>query len=117
MAKVFVDGEILFIELSAVEKLESIHGEIHVPISSIRSIEVVEDALSAVHGLRSPGTGVPGLIAVGTYRGRAGSMFAVVHHDTPRGIRIRLEGADFDELLIGVADPEELVASLNRSIT
>ena len=38
--------------------------------------------------------------------GRHGTTFAVIHHATSRGVRVRLEGAAFDELLVGCEDPE-----------
>jgi hypothetical protein len=39
-------------------------------------------------------------------------MLAVVHRDTPRGLRVRLEGADHDEWIVGCADPEAVLATL-----
>jgi hypothetical protein len=49
---------------------------------------------------------------VGTFTSRNDKIFAVVHHDTPRGVRIRLEGVPYDELIIGCDSPEAVVASL-----
>jgi hypothetical protein len=36
----------------------------------------------------------------------------VVHHDTPRGLRVRLEGSSYDEWIVGCADPEAVAAGL-----
>ena len=35
-----------------------------------------------------------------------------VHGDTPRGVRVRLEGAPWDEWIVGCADPEAAAATL-----
>ena len=111
MAEVTVEGDELVVRLSTVEKLEAVHGEVKVPLSSVTSVEVLDDAVHAVHGFRV-GTGVPGSVAVGTFTSRNDKIFAVVHHDTPRGVRIRLEGAQYDELIVGCDAPEAVVASL-----
>jgi hypothetical protein len=35
-----------------------------------------------------------------------------VHGDTPRGVRVRLEGAPWDEWIVNCADPEAVAAAL-----
>jgi hypothetical protein len=112
MADLIVEGDTLVVRLRKVEKIEAVHGEVVVPLGSVRSVEVLDNALGAVHGIRV-GTGVPGRVAVGTFTSKAASMFAVVHHDTPRGVRVRLEGAQFDELVVGCEDPEAVAASIH----
>jgi len=66
VAEVVVSGDQLLVRLSATEKLESFHSEVSVPLSSVRSVEVVENTLDYVHGIRV-GTGIPGSTAVGTF--------------------------------------------------
>jgi len=114
MAELRIEGDELVLELTTVEEIEGVHGTVRLPASSIRSVEVLDDAIHAVHGMRAPGTGIPGSTAVGTFRSPDEKMFAVVHHDTPRGVRVRLEGADYDELIVGCAEPEAVAASLGR---
>jgi hypothetical protein len=73
---------------------------------------VIDDPIRAVHGLRAPGTGVPGLVAVGTFRGDGKKLFAVIHHNTHRAVLLRFEGTDFDEVIVGCNDPDAFVAQL-----
>jgi hypothetical protein len=113
MAELRVEGDELVLRLSGVEKAEALHGELRAARSALRGVEVLDDALGAVHGMRAPGTGIPGVVAVGTFRTGGNKTFAVVHHDTPRGVRVRLEGAGYDEWVVGCSDPEALVAGLN----
>ncbi|MGC8511189.1 MAG: hypothetical protein ACP5PB_10015 [Acidimicrobiales bacterium] len=42
----------------------------------------------------------------------ATTIFAAVHRDTPRGVRVRLAGADQDEWIVGCADPEAVAAAI-----
>jgi hypothetical protein len=39
-------------------------------------------------------------------------LFAAVHRDTPRGLRVRFEGTAYDEWIVGCADPESVAARL-----
>jgi hypothetical protein len=101
------------VALSAAEKIEAVHGDIRVPASAVQSIEVVDDAVHAVNAYRkSVGSAWPGLFVIGTFRADGVKAFAVVHHSTPRGVRLRLEGANFDEVLVGCDDPEGVAQSL-----
>jgi hypothetical protein len=114
MAVLNRDGDDLVLTLSTLEKAESLHGDIRAPLAAVRGVEVLDDAIHAVHGLKLPGARWPGKIAVGTFVGRhRKKTFAVVHHDTPRGLRVRLEGAAFDELLVGCDDPEAVQRRLD----
>jgi hypothetical protein len=113
MAELIVVGDSLEVRLKALEKAEAVHSEVRVPVSSVRNVEVLDDAVAAVHGFRV-GTGVPGWVAIGTFTSRNCHIFAVVHHNTPRGVRVTLEGAQFDELIVGCDDPESVAATLRR---
>ena len=58
------------------------------------------------------GMRVPGVASVATVRGPGKNVFVAVHGDTPRGVRVRLEGAPWDEWIVGCADPEAVAATL-----
>jgi len=112
VAVLTVQGDELVLSLNEMEKLEAVHArDIRVPVASVRSVEVVDDALDVVHGIRT-GTGIPGVLVVGTIRHESKKAFAVVHHGHSRGVLVRLDGADYDELVVGCDNPETLAASL-----
>jgi hypothetical protein len=114
MAELLVEGGELVLHLSKAEKAEAVHGDLRVPLSAVRGLEVLDDAHGPA-GFRAGmkiGTRLPGVIEVGIVQGLHRRLFAAVHHDTPRGIRVRLQGAAFDEWIVGSADPEAVVARL-----
>ena len=117
MAELLIDGDELVVSLTGLERAESLHGDIRISTSAVTSVEVVDDAIHTVHGFRAPGTGIPGRVAVGTYRSRGSKLFAVVHHDATRGVHVRLTGADFSELVIGTDAAEEVVARVRAATT
>ena len=113
MAHLNVDGDELVLSLTTGEKVESIHGDLRIPRTSVVSVEVLDDAhrVADMIGVRV-GTRLPRIIEVATVHGRTKTIFAVVHHDTPRGVRVVVTGADQDEWIVGCVDPESVAASI-----
>jgi uncharacterized protein len=106
MAELRVEGGELVLHLSGLEKAEAVHGELRVPLSAVRGVDVLENAHEpADHGFKI-GERLPGVVEVGTIRTGGRKIFAAVHRDTPRGVRVLLEGASYDEWIVGCADPE-----------
>lgn len=112
MADLWVEGSDLILHLYAPEKAEALHGDLRAPLSAIKSIEVLDDAHGPADRGVKVGTRIPGVIEVGTIRIDGRKIFAAVHHDTPRGLRITFEGATYDEWIIGCPDPDTLKSTL-----
>ena len=104
------DGE-LIVQLSMLEKLGALHADVHVPVSQVVTARVVEHPWGALRGVRLPGTGIPGVIMLGTRRGRFGADFAAVYHDGP-AVAVELRDAGFSRLIVTVDDPAAVVHSL-----
>jgi len=114
MAELQVDGDELVLNLSRAEELESVHRDLRAPLSAVRSIEVLDDAHGPVdHGFKV-GERIPGVSEVATVRADGLKMFAAVHHDTPRGLRVSFEGTNYDAWIVGCADPETVKRRLEQ---
>jgi uncharacterized protein len=112
MAELRVEGNELVLHLTGDEKLEAVHGDLRVPLNAVRSVEVLDDAHEpADHGFKV-GTRLPRVTEVATVRTGGKKLFAAVHQDTPRGLRVLLDGQNYDEWIVGCADPEGVAASL-----
>ncbi len=117
MAELVVhDGE-LILKLTAAEKVEGVHGDLRVPLTSVERVEVLDDAHRAadVIGLKA-GTRIPGVIEVASVHGVTTTIFAAVHHDTPRGVRVTLRDQPYDAWIVGCADPEGCAAAITRNV-
>jgi hypothetical protein len=112
MAKLLVDDDVVTVSLSVIERAEAVHGDVSVPRASVVSARAVPDGMDEVHGLRMPGTGLPGVIMVGTWRAADRVTFAVCHGRGP-AVVLELTGQRFDRIVVTVENPEEVVASLN----
>ena len=41
-------------------------------------------------------------------------LFAAVHRDTPRGVRVDFDGTDYDAWIVGCSDPEAIKARIEE---
>jgi hypothetical protein len=114
MAELHIEGDELVLHLSRAEKVEGVHGDLRAPLSAVRGVDVLNDAHepAGFHAGIKIGTRLPGVIEVGTIQGRHKRIFAAVHHDTPRGLRVRLDGTAYDEWIVGADDPEGVATQL-----
>jgi hypothetical protein len=111
MANLIIDDDTVVVSLSAMEKVEALHADVTVPRSAVTRTRIVPDGMAEVHGVRAPGTGLPGVIMVGVWRSETGATFAACHGRGP-AIVIDLDGAQFDRLVVTVGDPEHVQRSL-----
>jgi uncharacterized protein len=112
MAELQVQGGELVLRLSRAEKAEAVHGDLRVPLSAVRGVEIIENAHEPADRGFKIGMRLPGVAEVAIVREDGQKMFAAVHHDTPRGVRVLLHGASYDEWIVGCADPEAVAAGL-----
>ncbi len=114
MAELTVENDHLVLKLSAVEKAEAVHGDLHVPTSEVQKLEIISDAaeMTRIRTGFKVGMRVPGYATVATVRRPGYKAFVAVHHDTPKAIRVTLKGDSYNEWVVGVADPDSVLASL-----
>jgi hypothetical protein len=118
MAELEVEDGELVLRLSGIEKAEAIQSDLHVRLSAVRGVEVIDDTMEMTRiktGFKV-GMRFPGRASVAAVRRPGHTMFVAVHHDTPRGVRVLLEGDTYDEWIVGAADPESVVAILNEKL-
>lgn len=111
MATLSVVGESLVVKMSWFERLEAFHSDVSVKRSAMRDVRVVDTAWPELRGVRAPGTGIPGVVAVGTRRGGFGKDFAVVHGKGP-AVVVELEGEKYARLVVTADDAGTLAAAV-----
>lgn len=122
MAQLEVEGDDLVLTLTNAEKLAGLIRDLRVPLSRVRSVELVDDPVRAVRGLRAPGLGLPGR-KIGTWRRRDGRTVAVARSGSP-AVRVVLDPAGstalgrqpLQELVINVVDAERVVAAISAAV-
>ena len=111
MATVVVDADFVTVELTGAEKLETLHGDVTIPRASVVDAREVPDAMAELHGMRAPGTGLPGVLMAGTWRSAQEIIFAVCHGRRP-GVVIDLVDTKYDRIVLTVDDPGQVLAAL-----
>jgi hypothetical protein len=110
MARIEWSETTVFVRLSLLERAGALHGDVEFARAAIASVRAVENPLSHVRGLRVPGTALPGMLALGTYRGLFGKDFAAATRE--RGVVFELSGSPWQHVVVSVHNPEEVVHAL-----
>ncbi len=116
MAELLVESGQLVLKLSDIEKAEAVHGDLHVPLSAVKDISIINDAkeMTRIKTGFKVGMRAPGFASVAVVRRPGHKLFVAVHHNTPSAIRVALENDSYDEWIVGVIDPELVLANLNK---
>lgn len=116
MPELKVAGEALEVHLSGLEHLGAFRlRPVRAPLSSVRDVHATPAPWAELRGMRAPGTGWPGVIALGTRRGGFGKDFAAVYRDRP-AVVVELDGAEFSRLVLCVDDPDASAAEVTTAL-
>lgn len=114
MATIRREGDEIVVRLNDMEKAGALRGDVRVPASAVKSVRVTQTPFRDLRGIRAPGTGLPGVVALGTWRYSGGKDFAAVYRGGP-AVVVELEGAPYKRLLVSAHDAADVVASLGVS--
>jgi hypothetical protein len=114
MVDLWIEGGNLVLHVRGADKLWAFKSSLEVPLQHVAGIRAdPEVARGWWHGVRMPGTNVPGVITAGTFYQDGKRVFWDVHNpDNTVVIDLRDEG--YAELIVEVADPNATVSLLNQ---
>ncbi len=114
MVELELDGSTLTLHVKGADRLWAFKSSLQIPIAHIAAV-VVDPSVAKgwYHGIRVPGTNIPGVITAGTFYTEGKRVFWDVHHPE-NTIVIRLHDERYDELIVEVEDAQE-AASLIRN--
>jgi len=111
----FDEGRVRF-EVEGWDKLWALKSQLEIPLAHIQSARVDPEAARGWwHGLRLPGTQIPGLLTAGTFYTSEGFVFYDVH-DPENTIVLELEHEHYKRLVVEVENPTSAVAVLQSAI-
>jgi hypothetical protein len=109
MAKVEINGDTLEIRVTGVDRILALKSTVSVPLTHVSGVDQdVEEASVVFHGLKLPGTGLPGVVTAGSFLKKGEWTFWDVH-DPAKPVIIRLQDEHYSRLVIGVDDPAATV--------
>ncbi|MGH9885829.1 MAG: hypothetical protein ACREBE_09890 [bacterium] len=117
MVEVSIEGDRIRFEVEGWDKLWALKSQLEIPLAHVRSARIdPEPARGWWHGLRLPGTQIPGIITAGTFYQSDGAVFYDVH-DPDRTIVIELDHEHYKRLVVEVEHPVDVVARLQSAIS
>ncbi len=100
MARATIVGSEVVLQLSAGEKFFGFHKSPRANLVDIVKIEPVDNfwKFSGWRGVRAPGTGIPGVVGLGTWRKLGAKTFCAVYKKEP-GYKVTLKNGEFEAWL------------------
>lgn len=99
----------LVITVEGADKFFALKSTLKIPLEHVAGIRAdPEVARGWFHGLRMPGTNIPGVITAGTFYLHERRVFWDVHH-AEKTVVIELRDERYNELILEVADPQAAV--------
>jgi hypothetical protein len=95
----------LTLHVRGADKLWALKSSLEIPLAHVAGVRAdPEVAHGWWHGLRLPGTNIPGVITAGTFYQQGKRVFWDIHHPE-NTIVITLHDERYNELIVEVADP------------
>jgi len=116
MVALTIEDGVATFEVEGADKLWALRSRLQIPLAHIRGARIdTEIAHGWWHGLRAPGTSIPGILTAGTFYQHGKRVFWDVH-DPSRVVVVELADERYDELVIEVEDPAITVATIASAI-
>jgi hypothetical protein len=116
MVEVTIQGDRVRFHVQGWDRLWALKSQLEIPVAHIRAVRAdPEPARGWWHGLRMPGTQIPGLLTAGSFYQHGGFVFYDVH-DPDGTVVIELDHEHYQRLVIEVADPADVVQRLQSVI-
>ncbi|MBC6988826.1 MULTISPECIES: hypothetical protein [Hymenobacter] len=113
MVEVSREGEEIVFNVKGLHKLWAFKSRLQIPRQHILGARKDPEAVKGWwHGWRVPGTHIPGLLTAGTFLQDEKRIFWDVHH-ADKTVVIDLDHEDYNQLIIEVENPDEVVALLS----
>jgi hypothetical protein len=110
MAQLRIDGEDLVVRLGVVDAMFSVKTSFRVPLSLVTRAYSDPFVHEEPRGFKAPGTHVPGVVSMGTFRAEGVKTFWNIRRGT-NVVVVELEGHEFDRVIVE-QDDADAVAEL-----
>ena len=116
MVDLFISGSTLVLHVRGADKLWALKSSLEIPLQHIAGIRADPTiAHGWWHGLKMPGTNIPGVLTAGTFYQDGKRVFWDVHHPD-NTVVIELKDERYDELIVEVADPTTTVKMVSAML-
>jgi hypothetical protein len=106
----------LILHVRGADKLWALKSSLEIPLQHIGDVRADPSVAKGwYHGIRLPGTNIPGVITAGTFYQHGRRVFWDIHHPE-NTIVVELRDERYDEMIIEVADPQAAVELIKGAL-
>jgi hypothetical protein len=116
MVDLSISGSVLVLHVRGADQLWALKSSLEIPLAHIAEIRA-DSAIAQGwwHGLRMPGTNIPGVLTAGTFYQDGKRVFWDVHNPE-NTVVIELRDERYNELVVEVADPTAAVKLVKAAL-
>lgn len=115
MVEISIVGDRVRFEVQGLDKMWALKSHLEIPLAHLLNARIdPEPARGWWHGVRLPGTQIPGILTAGSFYHHGGFVFYDVHNPD-QTIVLDLDHEHYKQLVIEVADPAAAIALLSRA--
>jgi hypothetical protein len=109
-----ITGDTLHLTVEGMDKVWALKSQLSISLRNITGVRLDGEIVKRWwHGLKVPGTSIPGVITAGTFYQDGKRVFWDIHH--PReAVVLSLDHETYDELVIEVEDPAAFVREVEE---
>jgi hypothetical protein len=116
MAEIELTVDALVVHVKGADRIFAFKSELSIPLEHVLAAAGDEDeARQWYHGVRAPGTSVPGVITAGTFHQNGERVFWDVHHPE-RAIALSLRDERYAKLVVEVEDPDATIKAIEAAL-
>ena len=100
--------------MEGMDEVWALKSELTIPLKHITEVRMDEEVVRGwYHGIKFPGSNIPGILTAGTFYQDGKRVFWDIHHPEA-AVVISLTHESYSELVIEVEDPQGLVRDINQ---
>lgn len=114
--KITIEDDKMVVNVLGIDKLLSFKGSLTIPLEHISSVGPMPEISRRDIGFKLAGSGIPGLIRAGTYKGKDGLAFWNIRN-FDNALMFELHDERYSRLFIEVEDPEQTAALIESELS
>lgn len=116
MAEIELTADNLVVHVKGADRIFAFKSELTIPLEHVLgAARDEEEARRWYHGVRAPGTSVPGVITAGTFHEHGERVFWDVHHPE-RAIALGVRDESYAKLVVEVDDPDATIIAIGAAL-
>ena len=116
MAEIELTSDTVIVHVKGADRIFALKSELTIPLEHVLGASRdEEEARRWYHGVRAPGTSVPGVITAGTFHQNGERVFWDVRHPE-RAVALDLRDEDYAKLVVDVDDPDATILAVEAAL-